>query len=312
MDGPRRKDRETLLLERANEQFGLLRYPDLREYGLTPDAINGRIARRRLNRVQHQVYAFGHTALRDEGAWLAALWACTSTDPDRDTTKDPALSHLTVARFHRWPLRPDNDEPVHLSTTGTIRSRDGITVHRTRHLDPVDVHQVGHFRITAIPRTFVDLADVLPWPTYRALADAQRQLHLDKIRQAQQRTPKRPGAPLVTRLIEADDAHTKSVFERRFLRFLDTHQLPRPDGLNVRVAGHTADCHYARPRLVIELDGRAFHARRDQMRADRHRDADYQLSGHRILRLVWDDLHPNEAPRTATTLRRMLATSTAT
>jgi len=43
-------------------------------------------------------------------------------------------------------------------------------------------------------------------------------------------------------------------------------------------------------------------------RADRHRDTDYQLAGFRILRLVWDDLHPDEVARTAGRVRAMLAT----
>jgi very-short-patch-repair endonuclease len=111
---------------------------------------------------------------------------------------------------------------------------------------------------------------------------------------------------LVTRLIEADDAHTKSEFERRFLRFLKAQQLPPPDALNEDVAGHKADCVYRTRHLVVELDGRAYHRRRAQMRADRHRDVDYQLDGYLILRLVWDDLHDDEAAATARRVRRML------
>lgn len=45
------------------------------------------------------------------------------------------------------------------------------------------------------------------------------------------------------------------------------------------------------------------------MRRVRHlrRDSDHQLAGHRIPRLVWDDLHPAEAPLTAERIGRMLA-----
>jgi very-short-patch-repair endonuclease len=89
-----------------------------------------------------------------------------------------------------------------------------------------------------------------------------------------------------------------------------TTSLRSRDGITIhRVAGHLADCVHRSARLVVELDGRAFHERRAQMRADRHRDTDYQLDGHRILRLVWDDLHPDEATRTAGRVRRMLALS---
>lgn len=43
------------------------------------------------------------------------------------------------------------------------------------------------------------------------------------------------------------------------------------------------------------------------MRADRRRDADYQLAGQLIVRFVWADLHPAETASTADRLARMLA-----
>lgn len=291
--------REQRLVQVANRQFGILHQRDLRAEGLDRNDIATRVATHRLTRLHHLVFAFGHTALRDEGWWLAALMACGGRT---------VLSHYSAAAYHRWPIVPP-DGDAHLSTTASHRSREGITIHRVKALARVDVHDAHPFRVTTIPRTLVDLADVLTWPAYRELADRQHRLYPDQIRAAQGRAGKRPGRGRVTRLIEADDVHTKSEFERRFLRFLDAHALPRPDALNERVAGHLADCLYRSPRLVVELDGRAFHDRRAQMRADRHRDTDYQLDGHRILRLVWDDLHPDEAARTADRVRRMLALS---
>lgn len=289
--------REQRLLARANEQFGLLHRDQLTDEGLGDGAIASRLRHARLTRIHDRVYAFGHTALQVEGRWLAALWACG---------EGAVLSHLSAAGFLGWRA-PGVDEDVHVTTSRSPKSRPGIVVHRVRRLDPGDTLRARHFVVTRIPRTFVDLADVLTWPEYRAIADAQPSLRLDKIREAHERAPFRVGSPLVRRLIEADDAHTKSEFERRYLRFARAHGLPWPDALNTRVAGHKADCVYAGARLVVELDGRAHHRRRAQMRADRRRDADYQLAGHLILRLVWDDLHPDEASRTADRVRQMLA-----
>lgn len=293
------KHRDAWLWETANAQFGLLRLDQLRAAGFDRNDIATRVAARRLTRVHHRVYALGHTALRDEGWRLAAQWAAGH---------GATLSHWSAAAHHRWPVTSP-DGTVHLSTTSSARSRAGITVHRTRHLGPLDASSQGPFTVTTVPRTLVDLADLMDWEQFRALADAQRFLDLTRLRKAQLRAPKRHGAPLVTRLLEADDAHTKSEFERRFLAFLTAHELPRPDALNERVAGHRADCVYKSQRVVVELDGRAYHQRRDQMRADRQRDFDYQVAGYRILRLVWDELHPDEAAATATKVRRMLATT---
>ena len=285
------------LLEQANRQFGLLSFDDLIAERLTRSAIDTALSTCRLTRVHDRVFALGHTALRDEGRWLAAVWACG---------EGSVLSHLSAGAYHRMCTQ-DADAPVEVSTTREATSRKGIFVHRVRYLEKADIFSPHPLLVTTIPRTLVDLADVLTWDEYRAVADNLPKLRLDRVKEAQVRAPGRRGAPLVTRLIEADDAHTKSEFERRFLRFSRVHSLPRPSSLNARVAGHIADCHYAEERLVIELDGRSYHERRGQMRTDRLRDANYQLSGHRILRLVWDDLHPNEARGTAERVRQMLA-----
>lgn len=60
------------------------------------------------------------------------------------------------------------------------------------------------------------------------------------------------------------------------------------------------------PGLCVELDGRAFHARRREMRADRHRDADLQALGFRVLRLVWEDLYDDQAVATIARLLRLM------
>ena len=288
------------LLARANGQWGVLHYRDLLEAGLGEEAIVKRAQQGRLTRLHHLVYAFGHTALRDEGRWLAATWAAGES---------AVLSHTSAGAYHEM-LKQADGSPVHVSTTRESVSRVGIVVHRVRQLARVDIFHPHPLLVTTIPRTLIDLADVLPWDEYRAVADNLPELRLDMVKEAQRRARGRRGAPLVTRLIEADDAHTKSEFERRFLRFSRTHSLPRPDHLNLRLAGHKADCIYDHARLVIELDGRTHHRRRSQMRKDRKRDTDYQLAGYRILRLVWDDLHPDEANETAERVRQMLAAGT--
>lgn len=293
-----RKPTETALFRRAIQQHGLLRDDQLLAV-LDRTDIRDRLRARRLTRVHRGVYAWGHDCLRDEGLWLAALWA---GDRKRD-----ALSHWSAGAFHRWKLPDRDDDRVHVSTLGEATSRRGLAVHRVGTLDDADVVTQGRLRVTTRPRTLVDLADVLTWTEFRALADDQRTLDLVALRRAQDRAPGRVGRGRVMRLIAADDAHTRSEFERRYLRFCTAHGIPKPDVLNERVAGHRADCLYRARRLVVELDGRAFHDRRAQMRADRERDSDYQLAGYRIMRLMWDDLHRDEAARTARKVLAMLA-----
>jgi len=221
------------------------------------------------------------------------------------------LSHLTAATFSGWGREDGRD--VHVSTTRNVVSRPGdddrpgIVVHRVSRLERVDVYRRGLFAVTHTPRTIVDCADVCAYATLRGFVDALSSFHPDAIRAAQERAPGRRGRGAIARLLEADEAHTKSEFERRYLRFVGAHGLPRPSGVNTKVAGLKADCVYAAEPLVVELDGRAHHQRRGQMRTDRMRDERYQLAGFRIVRLVWDDLHPGEAELTRRRLWRMLA-----
>lgn len=293
-----RQSSDKVLLERADKQFGVLKDVHLAEAGMAPSTTSRWVRTGQLTRLHPRIYAWGHAALLREGTWLAAQWACGD---------DAVVSHTSAIARHGY-LVEAHDDPVHVTTTGQARSREGIIVHRVKRLDERrDTFASSLLQFTTLPRTLVDIADVLPWDEYRAVADRVHELRLDRVAAAQSRAPNRTGAPLVTRLLEADDAHTKSEFERRFLRFSVRHSLPRPDRLNRRLAGHRADCIYEDARLVIELDGRAYHKRRSQMRKDRLRDGDYQVAGYRILRLVWDDLHRDEQRRTAERVRQMHA-----
>lgn len=288
----------TRLLQLANRQFGVLHHADLVRFGLTQTVIREWLRCGRLTRLHHCVYALGHSVLRDEGRWLAAVWA---------GGPGAVLSHSSAAAFHGL-YAEESGADVHVSTTRRATSRPGLVVHRVRYLDMRrDVFHPHPLKVTTIPRTLVDIADELEWPAYRDAADKVTHLRLDRVAATQQRAPGRRGAPLVRRFLEADDAHAKSEFERRYTRFADRHSLPGPDHRNAWLAGHKPDCIYERARLVVELDGRAYHQRRREMRKDRQRNTDYQLAGYRIVRLLWDDLHAGEAGRTAAQLRRMLA-----
>ena len=58
------------------------------------------------------------------------------------------------------------------------------------------------------------------------------------------------------------------------------------------------DCWWPQARLVVELDGRAHHARAAAFAADRARDRRLTLAGIRVLRYAWEDVTVHAA-RTA-------------
>ena len=67
---------ERALAQLAARQWGVLSRAQLLAIGLGADAIEWRARSGRLHRVHHGVYAVGHTALRREGRFLAAVLAC--------------------------------------------------------------------------------------------------------------------------------------------------------------------------------------------------------------------------------------------
>lgn len=287
---------EAAIAALAAQQEGLLRPDDLLRLGLGPKAIAYRARVQRLFVPLPGVYSLGPGPFPRRTAWLAAVWWCAP---------DAVLSHFSAGVFLGHGDEPDPDV-VHVTTTRDVRSRAGVEVHRTRHLDRLDWSQHGPLGVTNRSRTLLDEASLLGFPAFRARADRLRELPVAELRAALERAPGRQGSTAVRRLLAGDQVRTKSFLERRYLRFCHRHGVPRPPELNAWIAGHKADCVYPAERLVIELDGRAHHERRAQMEADRRRDADYQLAHFRILRLTWWDLEPELAARTAATIRAFI------
>lgn len=81
----------------------------------------------------------------------------------------------------------------------------------------------------------------------------------------------------------------RSEAERALLALLRRARLP-PSATNVRVAGHEVDVLYRDQRLVVEMDGYAFHGTRAAFERDRRRDADLAAAGFRVVRVTWHQL----------------------
>jgi very-short-patch-repair endonuclease len=78
---------------------------------------------------------------------------------------------------------------------------------------------------------------------------------------------------------------TRSELERQFVELCREANLPLP-ALNTAVAGHEVDALWPRQRLIVELDGYAFHRTRAAFERDRTRDSELQLAGYRVLRIT--------------------------
>jgi very-short-patch-repair endonuclease len=84
-------------------------------------------------------------------------------------------------------------------------------------------------------------------------------------------------------------ALTRSEAERRALDLIRAARLPEPE-VNARVGPWELDLLWRKDRVVVEIDGYAFHSSRRSFERDRRKDRDLQAAGYRVLRFTWREL----------------------
>jgi hypothetical protein len=246
------------------------------------------------------VYAVGHTRLTQRGRWMATVLACG---------EGALLSHRSAAELWNFGAYPD----IRLDVTVPDRSgrrRPGIAVHRPRFLSDEERAEVDGIPVTTPDRTILDLASVIGASRLeRAFEEADRLGLLNALALAAlcSRTPRRRGVRRLRVLLAnhyGPSPETRSTLEHRFFRLCLQAGLPRP-AVNVPVCDYEVDALWAAKRLVVELDGYAFHRGRQEFELDRRRDAVLQLAGYRVLRVTHRRL-AQEPRAVVETIRRLL------
>jgi predicted transcriptional regulator of viral defense system len=111
-------------------QHGVVSKRQLLELGFSRAGIAHRVAKGRLHRAHHGVYAVGRPELTRSGAWMAAVLACGP---------GAALSHDDAGAL--WEICADLPGDIHVSVPHSAyrRQRPGIVVHRRPAFGPEDV-----------------------------------------------------------------------------------------------------------------------------------------------------------------------------
>ena len=284
----------------AERQHGVVAVAQLHALGIDDFAINRRVQAGYLHRIHRGVYAAGHRLLSMRGRYLAAVFGCGP---------DAVLSHRSGA--HMWDLRRNS---VHIEVT-VPRGRagpEGITVHRSRMLEPADMTEVDGIPVTSVARTLLDLASILSPRELGSAVDRAERLQLfdlDAMNAVLDRARGRRGAKRLRATVAAwRPADVRSELETRFHRF--AHETGLPEFLaNVLVDGeqhtHEVDVFWPPHGLIVQLDGFDYHRTRKDRERDATSDADLELRGHRVMRLTWGDVTVHPA-RTARRLRAVL------
>ena len=273
---------DALIVSLAGARHGAISFQSLIDAGIAASSIRRRVGGV-LQPFAKGVYLVG--PMTSEGLLAAALMA----------TPGSVASHRTAARLHQMALGPDRGV-VHLSSEAGRRQKlPGVRIHRTVDLGPDDrTHRNGH-AVTSLERTICDLAGEFHLPRLRHVAEKQivdgntsaSELH-GQIRSFVRRG--RRGSTKLRHLAAhiGDEGLPGSVLEERMEEivvgaggFGRQRQFRPPwyDGVRGVVD-------FALPglRLVIEADGRRWHAVTQAQEEDRRRDRLATRHGWTVLR----------------------------
>jgi len=256
----------------AADQHGVVSRSQLLQAGLTSEAIKRRVTAGRLHVLYRGVYAVGHRVLTLEGRWMAAVLACGP---------NAAISHTTAAAA--WALRRAGGA-IHVTVPGRggRQAPRGIVLHRSPTLTPAQIASHRGIPVTNVARTIVDVARTVTREELARIvdeADRRRLVDFAALRSAR-------SASLRAVLRSYAPAPTRSELERRFLRLCRDHGLPKPE-VNAIIEGIEVDFVWRSRRLVVEVDGYAFHRSPADFERDRERDVHLAMRGWTTRRFTW-------------------------
>lgn len=248
------------LRNQARLQHGVVTRRQALDAGLSCDSIRSKVKYRRWTRVLPGVYALDPGKLSREGTlWAAVLWA----------GEGAVLSHESAAEVQGMLDKPTRIIHVTVPPDRRPRSLPGIRVHRSdRVLGLRGRYPAGWLPATLPPDTVLDLTqaardpdEICDWIA-RAFQKGKVSEHimLDALRR---RTQVRHREDITMLICEAADG-THSPLEHRYDRDVErAHGLPqsrrqmpyrKEDG-----GKGFRDRWYEGYRVIVELDGRAYH-----------------------------------------------------
>ena len=265
-------------------QLGLVTRAQLLDAGISRGTIAARVRARRLRPVHRGVYQVGPVA-PPRSRELAAVLACGPGS---------FLSHVTAAALLKFVEDACDSAPIHVIPASDRGRRPGICAHRNAPLLPDEIAYVDSLPVTNPVRTLIDLASILPLrDVEQAFARGERDglLRREDLLAGLRRNRTRMGACVLRALLDSETAPalTRSQAEERFLELVRKAQLAAPAS-NATIGKVEVDFYWRKERLVVEVDGYAFHASKRMFEGDRRRDAVLTARGLRIMRVTWHQI----------------------
>ncbi|MDD7937930.1 DUF559 domain-containing protein [Actinomycetospora lutea] len=211
-----------------------------------------------------------------------------------------------------WDLYERPPALVDIAVARQVRPRDGVRLQR-RDISPADRTRCRRLTVTCRPATVLDAAAGLGLQHGARVMDnalLRRRVTLPALREAHHRGLGRRGAPLAGKLLVMAGGGARSEAERR------AHRLMRDGG----IVGWTAnteivlpgfgralgDVVFAEEKVVLEIDGWAYHRGQRAFLLDGPRQSALAAAGWLVLRTHWHEL-TGDPDTFLSTLRRTLA-----
>lgn len=212
----------------------------------------------------------------------------------------------------RWGLDvPDDRVCLIVRPHTTTRHRDALLLYES--LEAGDLQSFEGVPITSRERTVFDCLRLVPEQQAVRLLDLalqSRWITMDDLADRVRRHLGRRGARRLVRLLRLASGATRSAAERLAERLLQqagiggwVANFPIREGGGFVGVG---DFVFRRVKLVIEIDGWAFHVTPDRFQADRQRQNRLVAAGWTVLRFTWRDL-TQRPDYVISTIRAMLA-----
>jgi very-short-patch-repair endonuclease len=152
--------------------------------------------------------------------------------------------------------------------------------------------------VTTVARTLLDLGavDSARVPKAFEQADVLQILDVRELQRLVDRYPRRPGTSAIRSVLATAAGWrgiTRSELEARFRAVLDDAGLPAPAfncPVDLGAFVIEADAVWHEVRLIVELDGYAFHRTQAAFEHDRERDRLAVAAGWRVIRITWRQL----------------------
>jgi Transcriptional regulator, AbiEi antitoxin len=259
----------------ASRQWGCITTGQLRACGVSTATQDRWIKAGVLHLVHRGVYVYGPLIAAPEQLWTAALLAAG---------RGSALSHTTAAAVHGLiAVR------AVIEVTAPTRRRSQETL-RVRH-GAGHTKLVRGLRVTTVAQTMLDLS-AIGWPIERLVNDAlgPSLVDLGDLRAFALDHRGRKGSKALLKAVGLP--HTRSAWERRFLKWVTNIEgLPAP-ATNDKIDALTVDVHWPNHDLVVELDTDQTHGTPWAKRRDARRDAYLRRRGKTVRRVRRETFDP--------------------